>query len=389
MHRTRALPLLMLCLTTSLAAQARPVKAGFIVHLGNDTVAVERYTRSGSQLEGDVAVRVPRTRLFHYRASLAPDGTVARLETTMRLAGAPAGTPPAQGGVATFTRDSAILEMRAGDSVRPTVRLATHPGALPIINFSFALYEQGTMQLFRSHADSSLMDVVFFGAPRVFPIAFSKHGADSVYIDYFGHPFSARVDGKGTILGLDGAQTTQKWIVQRVSDVDVEGFAANSGATEAAGHGIGMLSPRDTARAEIGGAKVMVDYGRPARRGRAIFGGIVPWGEVWRTGANAATQLITDHALTIGGTAVPAGTYSLWTVPTQNGATLIINSQHGQWGTEYDGSKDFVKIPLTSVHAAEPVDRFTITLAPSGNGGTLLMAWDTLQLSAPIAAAAP
>ena len=76
-------------------------------------------------------------------------------------------------------------------------------------------------------------------------------------------------------------------------------------------------------------------------------------------------------------------------MPTQNGATLIVNSQHGQWGTEYDGTKDFAKIPLTSTHVAEALDRFTITLVPSGSGGTLQMVWDTLQLSAPIAATTP
>jgi hypothetical protein len=166
--------------------------------------------------------------------------------------------------------------------------------------------------------------------------------------------------------------------------VDVEGFAARSGANDAAGHPLGQLSPRDTTRAELGGAHVTVDYGRPSRRGRAIFGGIVPWGEVWRTGANAATQFITDRPLTIGQTEVPAGTYTLWTIPTQSGATLIINSQHGQWGTEYDGSKDLARIPLTTARLASPMDLFTISILPAGSGGTLQMAWDSTQLTVPM-----
>src|SRR5580704_8423860 len=96
-----------------------------------------------------------------------------------------------------------------------------------------------------------------------------------------------------------------------------------------------ILSPRDTARATIGAAHVLVDYGRPSKRGRVIFGGLVPYGEVWRTGANAATILVTDKDLTIGHQTVPAGTYTLYTIPSASKWQLIINKEVGQWGLTY------------------------------------------------------
>jgi hypothetical protein len=134
----------------------------------------------------------------------------------------------------------------------------------------------------------------------------------------------------------------------------------------------------------FGDAMVMVDYGRPHMRGRRVYGGIVPYGEVWRTGANAATQLILDHPITIGGTAVPAGTYTLWTLPTANGAQLIINKQHGQWGTEYHADQDLVRLPLNRTALSTPVEQFTIIVQPSGgSAGSLRLQWENTEYSIP------
>ncbi|MBA2627449.1 MAG: DUF2911 domain-containing protein, partial [Gemmatimonadales bacterium] len=83
------------------------------------------------------------------------------------------------------------------------------------------------------------------------------------------------------------------------------------------------------------------------------------------------------------GTIVPAGTYTLWTLPAESGAQLIINRQHGQWGTEYHAEQDLVRVPLTRTSLAEPVEQFTVVLEPAGNGGTLRMRWDTTEYSIP------
>jgi hypothetical protein len=146
------------------------------------------------------------------------------------------------------------------------------------------------------------------------------------------------------------------------------------------------LSPRDTARLELeGGRKVYVDYGRPSMRGRKIVGELVPFGRVWRTGANAATTLVTEADLRIGDATVPRGTYTLYTLPTEQGWTLIVNRQTGQWGTQYDASRDLVRIPLRATPLAQPVEQFTIALerGPGRAAGTLAMAWENTRLTVP------
>lgn len=139
-------------------------------------------------------------------------------------------------------------------------------------------------------------------------------------------------------------------------------------------------SPHETVRATIDGAKVSIEYGRPYMRGRKIVGGLVPYGRVWRTGADQSTTLTTDAPLIIGGAAVPAGQVSLYTLPGPQGWKLIINKQTGQWGTEYNEAQDLARVDLTARTLTAPVDQFTITL----DGGQLKLAWELTELSVPV-----
>jgi hypothetical protein len=135
-------------------------------------------------------------------------------------------------------------------------------------------------------------------------------------------------------------------------------------------------SPRDTTRASVGGATIMVDYGRPSKRGRDIFGGLVPYSEVWRTGANQATHLVTDKPLMFGSVMVPAGTHTIYTLPGATGWKLIINKQTGQWGTEYDPAQDLGRVDMKVEKLATAVEQFTIKVVPDARGGVLRLEWD-------------
>lgn len=145
------------------------------------------------------------------------------------------------------------------------------------------------------------------------------------------------------------------------------------------------LSPRDTVALAFAPAqRIWVDYGRPSMRGRKIMGGLVPYGRVWRTGANAATTLVTDVDLNLGGTRVPRGTYTLYTIPTARGWTLIVNRQTGQWGTEYSPSRDFARIPMQVAALRQPVEQFTISLERQNAGaGNLAIEWEKTRAWVP------
>ena len=142
-------------------------------------------------------------------------------------------------------------------------------------------------------------------------------------------------------------------------------------------------SPHETAKATVGGASISIEYGRPYMRGRKIMGGLVPYDQVWRTGADAATTLSTSKALLIGGATVPAGKATLYTLPAEAGWKLIINKQIGQWGTEYNQAQDLARVDVARKALSAPVDQLTIAIEPAGSGGVLKISWETTELTVP------
>lgn len=130
------------------------------------------------------------------------------------------------------------------------------------------------------------------------------------------------------------------------------------------------------------GNTVTVDYSRPSMRNRKIFGGLVPYDQVWRTGANAATSLKTTTDLNIGGTSVPKGSYTIYTLPGMSNWQLIINKQTGQWGTQYDQKQDLARIPMKVVQRSSGLETFTISFdKTAGNSGTLKLDWENTTAS--------
>ena len=147
------------------------------------------------------------------------------------------------------------------------------------------------------------------------------------------------------------------------------------------------LSPPAQASVVLKGKTITIDYSAPSMRGRQIAGGLVPYNKVWRTGANAATTLKTPINLKIGNLAVPAGTYTIYTYPTEQGCTLIINKQTGQWGTEYDDTKDLGRVQMEAMNIADPVETFVIQFSKvTGDSTDLHLIWEKSDLSVTVTA---
>jgi hypothetical protein len=374
----------------SLAAQS-PSPAYIVTRLGVDTVAIERYTRSNGKLEGDLVLRYPRTRTFHYVAELGSRGEVKSLTATIQRPGADPAAPPIMQSVARFSDSVAVIEVKRNGAADTSLtgRKVFHGAVQPTLGAvppAYGLYEQ-TLSTANVGRDSVVYALVGPGGGPVPAIILRRRGADSVAFTSTFFPNwteVARVDSRGRILGLNSTATTVKTMAERVPSIDFDNVVKAWAAIDAAkGGAIGQMSPPDTTKATIGTANIQVAYSRPLKRGRVIFGNVVPWNQVWRTGANAATQFTTDKDLVFGGTVVPAGKYTLWTLPTPTGAKLIINSETGQWGTDYHAEKDFARVDLTSNRLSTPVEQFVIGLAPQGSGGVLRLAWDDREYLIP------
>jgi hypothetical protein len=162
---------------------------------------------------------------------------------------------------------------------------------------------------------------------------------------------------------------------------------ATAAAAQMSGGG-GQPSPAASASCDLGGGKtIKTDYSSPRMKGRKIYGGLVPFGEVWRTGANSATTFVTSANVMVAGTSVPAGSYTLFTVPTADKWSLIINKKTGEWGIPYTYESDeLARIPMKVSKLPSSVEDFTITYAKSGSGCTLELDWETTRASVDISA---
>lgn len=371
--------MLTLLLTLSLAVQD---SGAFVVRIGSDTLSLEKYTRSATQLRGEYVIRSPRSLHRIYVNDLNPDGTIRRSELiTHNIGGGPG---PAETKLTVeFKGDSAVIVAPRGDST-VTQRVAAPRGTYP-----YTLHVYGLVEHFGRQARASGKDSMTFTAlgssDRTSLGYVKKLAGDTLRLMFYDGqlaglgPFTFRLDPQGRLVWLTGKGSTVQVDVQRVASVPM----AQAGPMFAS-RPLGQLSPRDTARGTIGGADVWIDYSRPARRGRDIFGALEPWNKVWRTGANAATQFSTPVDLVIGGATVPAGKYTLWTLPSPSGFKLIINKQTGQWGaggTAYDPAQDLVRVDAKVETLATPVELFTITIEPAA----ITFAWDRTKYSVPVA----
>jgi len=147
-------------------------------------------------------------------------------------------------------------------------------------------------------------------------------------------------------------------------------------------------SPPESATCDLGAGKsVKTNYSSPRMKGRKIYGELVPFGQVWRTGANEATTFVASSDVTVGAKSVPAGNYTIFTVPTAGKWTLIINKKTGEWGIPYKYESDeLARIDMKVSKLPSPVENFTISYEKSGGGCTMNIDWETTRASVDIEA---
>jgi hypothetical protein len=150
----------------------------------------------------------------------------------------------------------------------------------------------------------------------------------------------------------------------------------------------GKPSPAASASCDLGGGKtIKTAYSSPRMKGRKIYGDLVPFGEVWRTGANEATTFVSSGDVVVGGKTVPAGNYTLFTVPTADKWTLIINKKTGEWGIPYKYESDeLARVDMKASKLPSPVENFTISYEKAGNGCTMHIDWANTRASVDISA---
>jgi hypothetical protein len=142
------------------------------------------------------------------------------------------------------------------------------------------------------------------------------------------------------------------------------------------------VNKSDSVQVTIGNTSIKINYSRPSMRGRAILGEVIPWNRIWRTGANRATKITVSHPLEFDGRVLEAGQYSIFTLPSQTGWTMIFNNEANIWGTEYNPAHDVLRVPMQVEQLKEPVELMTIEVVPTAKGGSINVIWERVKASA-------
>jgi hypothetical protein len=353
------------------AWQGAADSGAFLTTLGNDTLAIERFVIRGNTLDAEAVVRTPRTTLYDLHMEWTNEGRLSSYQLRQRPAGAPRDSVFAS--VSLVARgDSVVWTRQVGGQTRTMTQAGGDARAvfIPPLYSPYAVL--GRIALARGDTSALVLNqqgnlVMRVSRPDAAWLALDEPQLRTIRLRFDPTWRLQEVDATGGTLGNR---------VHRVATADIEAWARTFAARDVAGQGLGRLSLPDSVRASVGGANVAIVYHRPVRRGRVIFGGVVPFGQVWRTGANQATAFTTDRDLMIGGVRVPAGSYTIWTIPGERGWQLILNKQTGQWGTMYNAAQDLVHIPMTVETLTDPVDRFTIALVPTADANRLTFDWD-------------
>jgi hypothetical protein len=368
-----------------IAQRTSPLDSAVLVtRLGADTLVIERIVRSPQRVEAEVAMRVPRTSRTKYVLQLSPSGMLERMDaTTFDTTGG--GATAARHEIVTRVGDSLRIETTAGEQ-RRTRTVSAEPHVLPFIDMVHWPYEIALVRL-RTSGASEASQPLLTGS-RVSNFALARVGSDSMTIT---HPsrgtMRLSVDSVGRLMALDAGATTRKLIVERRPWMPIDDLVKRWTAQDASGRSLGALSGRSQTSNVVGGATIGLDHGTPSQRGRKIWGALVPFGAVWRTGANTASHFETDRDLVFGSgrdtLVVPAGRYTLFSVPERDGGWLIINRETGQAGTAHDPAQDLGRVRLSTQPLATPVETFTIKAETEAGANLLRLQWDDSERVVP------
>lgn len=348
----------------------------FVTLLGNDTLAVEQFVKSEKGITAKVLLRSPQTIYLEYELNQNAEGGMTSMtgyRQDPQLAFTTEGKEITQ--EIKIVGDSLISET-TGSNGLTRVAVLNKEGTLPFIDMVHWPFELALNAAANSASDS--IHQMLFTGRNISDFIIHKVKPDSMTLR---HPsrgvMGVSVDDKGNLIQLDAALTTRKLIVNRVASLDFEHIVKDFAEKDKSGSPLsGELSGGVEDSFSFRGTDFYVTYGSPKKRGRTIFGGIVSFGERWRTGANRATHFSTSKDLQIGTLEIPAGEYTLFTIPEKEGGVLIINKQTGQNGQSYNESLDLGRVPMTVSTQEEVTEDFTIKVIESADGGTLQLIWD-------------
>jgi hypothetical protein len=373
--------LLHLCISAS-AQQPHRFKGSLTYTLGPDTTATGNFELNGSEFALTIVSMSPGVNVSKLKGTFFPDGQLMHLEGL--------NYEPAKGKdslIYTYTlnyvRDTTFIETknatRNGVRKYPVKIMEANAFGGDVLVFMPALLAHFAP---KRVGDSVLSSHIVFNSARKFMI--KKTGSQKLQLgSAVMGMFTIFLDKNGSLQAVDGIGTSFNIKGKAGAYLNIDSVIAANVNHQRLHPRLAIINKPDSVKATINEASIKIEYSRPSVRGRLIFGEVVPWNRIWRTGADAATKIYLSKPLYFNGKELPAGAYSIFTMPTPTGFTLIFNKQANIWGTEHNAEYDFLKIPMQMQTLNRPAELLTFEIVTAGsNGGTISFSWDKLKASA-------
>lgn len=367
--------LVVVFLTTKLFAQ-RPYSGSFVAKLGRDTVIVETYNMVANHLYGKAFLRYPEDQIGVFDFHFYPDSSIRHYSMSfMKPDSSYITTWGTQGLFCENDSCTWFASWAGAEAEYVNKRAAKQMDFIGGWTPTLSLIEWNCMRLIKSGKQSLPITMLndYIGVRHV---SISKGTNDTLI---FGGPFleytKIKVTPAGRITSYDGTGTPWNYIATKYAPIDVDEVAKRLSKTPK----IGIPSPEVKVKYPISNDTIHLSYGRPSKRGRTIFGGIVPYDSVWRTGAGDPTQITLPYNIQFGKTVIPKGKYSLYTIPQPDEWALIFNTDLKQWPTDPDRSKDIALVSLKLRKPDKEYETFTIAIDQVKGGGIIRFIWEETE----------
>lgn len=372
--------LLLLIISTGIYAQKQNKDAGYLIYLlGNDTTMAGSYSLTGNDFD-ITAVSRPGVSVTKLKGTLNMKGEITSAEG---YAYRPLPGKDSQVFIKYklyMRNDSTIIDQIRGNDVT-TQRFAgaglTANGVGVAFRYVLPFWPHYAPKKIGDSLVSAHLTLGTNKRLTVTRIAKDKLYAGSTVMGMV----TLLLDKNGRLSSIDGIGSSWNVTGKVTGPIDLVALANRYAFEEQNGQGMKIINKLDSIATNVNGTNIKIVYSRPQVRNRTIFGSVVPWNRWWRTGANAATRITTDKPLVFDGKELPAGSYSIVTIPAQNGWTLVFNSRPNVWGTEYDAAFDVLRVPMQT-SAAEFTETMTISIEPVADGGSLNVIWENVKASA-------
>lgn len=358
-------------------SQSSPGREGCIVYtLGSDTTAIGNYSLAGDDFALTIADLTEAVTVTKMKGSFFPDGELKTAEGSIFKPLPSGNTDTVFAFRLWYASDTTYMQLRRSGKAMVRkypvkIMVANNLGGYALVYMPALLVNFALM----SKKDSIHSYHVVFNSARDFSIRRLSGSDFSVGSAVMGY-FTLHLDGKGDLRTVDGIGTSWNIKGTVIPPLNMDSVIAAWVKYDQVRPHAAIVNKLDSTVATMGDAMVKIRYSRPLVRGRQIFGGVVPYERFWRTGADAATKLTITRPIYFGTKELPAGQYSLFTLPEKDGWTLMINSQADIWGTEYHAGNDVLRVPMSIERLNDNVEMLTIQVVPGDEGGRIEVSWE-------------